>query len=138
MAARIKLKAEKEILERLRDLIQRHRKRYVKTRIKPKGSNCIHKVWDEERDEWFCGGCGSRNPDVCLNHAAFEPEQTAEELKVAFREDLCNTQRMLRDYRDIATLLWVLGQFDDPEEFERSGKALFEERVVPDTLKKAE
>ena len=31
---------------------------------------------------------------------------------------------MLRDYRDIATLLWVLSQFDDPAEYERTKEGL--------------
>lgn len=122
-------------MERLKDLLRRHKNRYIKSRLKPKGNNCIHKAWDEEKQEWFCSGCGTRDPEVCLNPTCFEPQHSAEELKVAFREDLCNTQRMLRDYRDIATLLWVLGQFDDPEEYERSGKSILEERVVPSTLK---
>ena len=132
----IKVKSDREILARLRELLQRHKKRYIRTRLKPKGANCAHKVWDDEKKEWFCEGCGSRDPESCQNHMLFEPEQTKEELAVAFRDDLCNTQRMLRDYRDIATLLWVLGQFDDPEEYERNKEGLMgiEHRHQPDTL----
>lgn len=143
---KIKLKSEKEILERLRDLVQRHQKRYVRTRMKPKGSNCLHKVFDEATQEWFCSGCGSTDPDVCLNHSRFEPEQTVAELKQAFREDVCNTQRMLRDYRDLAVILWVLSQFDDPGDYEatkdtilgitgrQNSDTLLEHRSIPNTL----
>jgi hypothetical protein len=136
--AQIKVKSDLEILARLKELLQRHRKRYVKARLKPKGSNCAHKVWDDVKKEWFCEGCGSRDPEVCLNPMCFEPELTKEELAVAFREDICNTQRMLRDYRDIATLLWVLSQFDDPAEYERTKEGLIgmEQRQTQDTLEK--
>lgn len=134
----LKLKSEKEVLLRLRELLQRHRKRYIKARLKPQGQNCVHKVWDDEKKEWFCGGCGSKDPEACLNSACFEPELTKDELAAAFREDICNTQRMLRDYRDIATLLWVLGQFDSPEEYERTKEGLLgmEQRHAPDTMEK--
>lgn len=115
------------MVDRLKDLLRRHKNRYIKSRLKPKGNNCIHKTWDEEKQEWFCSGCGTRDPEVCLNATCFEPQHTSEELKVAFREDLCNTQRMLRDYRDIATLLWALGQFDNPEEYEKSDKTLLQD-----------
>lgn len=81
-------------------------------------------MWDEKNQEWFCSGCGSKDPDVCLNHALFEPELTKEELHQSFRNDICNTQRMLRDYRDVATLLWTLGQFDLPEEYEKTKESI--------------
>ena len=54
----------------------------------------------------------------------FEPEFTKEELALAFREDICNTQRMLRDYRDIAVLLWCLGQFDSESQYEQTKESL--------------
>lgn len=122
---------------RLRELLQRHRKRYIKTRLKPKGANCVHKVWDDEKKEWFCAGCGSKDPEVCLNPVCFEPELTKEELAAAFHEDICNTQRMLRDYRDIAALLWVLGQFDPESDYEQTKEGVLgmEQRQNPDTLK---
>jgi hypothetical protein len=131
------MKSEKEVVERLKDLLQRHRKRYIKAHLKPQGSNCAHKVWDEDKQEWFCGGCGSKNPEVCLNHTCFEPELTKDELVKAFREDICNTQRMLRDYRDIAFALWALGQFEPESDYEQTKERLLgvEERENRDTLK---
>ena len=135
---RIKLKSEQEIKERLKDLVNRHRKRYIKNHLKPSGQNCQHKKYDAATDEYYCAGCGTRDPEVCLDHDKFHADQTTEELKLAFHEDLCNTERMLRDYRDIATLMWVLGQFDDREEYERQPKTLFEQRIVPNTMKRDE
>jgi hypothetical protein len=122
--AQIKVKSEPEILARLQELLQRHRKRFVKTRLKPNGSNCAHKVWDDAAKEWFCEGCGSRDPEVCLNPMCFEAEFTKEELAEAFRNDICNTQRMLRDYRDVATLLWVLSQFSPTSDYEQTKESL--------------
>ena len=136
---RIKLKSEKEVLERLQDLVRRHRKRYVRARLKPKGANCAHKVFDEATQQWSCR-CGSLDSDICLNHSLFEPEQTVAELKSAFREDICNTQRMLRDYRDIAFALWSLGWFDEPDEYEQNKEVVLgmEERQAPDTMKRVD
>lgn len=135
---RIKIKSEQEIKERLKDLIHRHQKRYIKNCLKPSGLNCKHRAYDENKDEYYCAGCGTRDPEVCLKPSCFEAEQTTEELRQSFHDDLCNTERMLRDYRDIATLMWVLGQFDDREEYERQPKTLLEPRIVPNTLKSDE
>jgi hypothetical protein len=54
----------------------------------------------------------------------FEAEFTKEELAEAFRNDICNTQRMLRDYRDVATLLWVLSQFSPTSDYEQTKESL--------------
>ena len=120
----------------MRDLLQRHRKRYIKNHLKPKGTNCAQRVWDEDKKEWYCAGCGTRDPELCLNHTLFEPEFTREELAQAFRDDICNTQRMLRDYRDCCTLLWVLGQFDPESTYEQTKESVLgmEERRNLDTL----
>lgn len=119
---RIKVKTTKDILFRLKDLISRHRKRFYKNKLKPKGENCAFVVYDEVQDLHRCTKCGTTDPDSCLNHSQFVPCRTKEELSRDFSEDIRNTQRMLRDYRDIATLLWVLGAFDDPEEYEKITK----------------
>lgn len=132
----IRMKSRAEVLARLRELVQRSKKRYMRAHLKPQGQNCIHKVWDDEKKEWFCGGCGTTEPEICLNHACFKPELTRDELSAAFREDICNTQRMLRDYRAEAALLWVLGQFDSDSTYEESKESiLLEHRTVPSTLK---
>ncbi len=134
---RIQVKTSKEILIRLKDLIARHRKRFYKNKLKPKGDNCAFVVYDEVKDEYRCTKCGTTEPDVCLNHTLFEPSRTKEQLSQDFADDIRNTQRMLREYRDIATLLWVLGQFDDPSEYENSKEHLIsnvEQRILPDNL----
>jgi hypothetical protein len=134
---RIKVKTAKEILTRLKDLISRHRKRFYKNKLKPKGENCAYVVYNEELDCYKCTKCGTTDPDNCLNASLFHPSRTKEELSQDFADDIRNTQRMLREYRDVATLLWVLSQFDDPAEYESTKENLIanvEQRNIPDQL----
>lgn len=112
-----------EILERLKELLRRHRKRYLKNHLKPKGFSCSH-VTTDENGETYCAGCGTRDPEICLNHSKYHSIYTREQLEQMFRDDIRNTQRMLRDYRDVATLLWVTGAFDSPENYEASKEEL--------------
>lgn len=136
-SVRIKVKAERDILDRLKELISRHRKRFFKNKMKPKGENCAFVQYDEVTQTSRCTKCGTDDPDNCLNHKLFKPSRTKEELASDFSDDIHNTQRMLREYRDIATLLWVLGQFDDPEEYEQTKEQLIanvEQRNIPDSL----
>jgi hypothetical protein len=60
-----------------------------------------------------CKGCGSRNPDQCLKDQRFVPLYTKEELYKQFRERIRNQEILLREYRDIAALLWAMGGFDE-------------------------
>jgi len=134
---KIKVKTEKEILDRLKELITRHKKRFFKNKMKPKGENCAFVRYDEATGAYKCLKCGTDDPDNCLNQKLFQPSRTKEELSQDFSDDIHNTQRMLREYRDIATLLWVLGQFDDPEAYEQSKEQLIsnvEQRKIPDIL----
>ena len=134
---RIKVKTAKEILTRLKDLISRHRKRFYKNKLKPKGENCAYVVYNEELNTYKCTKCGTTDPDNCLNASLFKPCRTKEELSQDFADDIRNTQRMLREYRDVATLLWVLSQFDDPAEYESTKEHLItnvEQRSLPDQL----
>jgi hypothetical protein len=136
-SVRIKVKTDKDILDRLKELISRHRKRFFKNKLKPKGENCAFVKYDETTGASKCLKCGTDDPDTCLNHKLFKASRTKEELAADFSDDIHNTQRMLREYRDIATLLWVLGQFDDPEEYEQTKEQLIanvEQRKIPDTL----
>ena len=112
----IRMKTPVEVAERLRDLLQRSRKRYVRNRLKPKGQNCAHVIYDEALDTYRCTRCGTTDPDRCLNVTQFEPLRTKDELNEKFREDIKNPQILLREYRAEAALLWVLGQMPEPEE----------------------
>lgn len=111
---KVKVKSAQEIVTRLQELLQRDRKKYIVRHTKPKGENCKYRRWDDTIQGWTCR-CGTQDPDVCLCHSQFEPEFTRDQLVAQFKEDIHNPQRLLREYRAEATLLWVLGQFDNDE-----------------------
>lgn len=74
-----------------------------------------------------CQGCSSSNPEQCIKEQKFVPLYTKEELHEQFRERIRNQEILLRDYRDIAALLWAMGGFD--EEIDESLIAGVEKRV---------
>lgn len=113
---RIKIKTQEEILDRLKELLQRSRKRYIKNHTKPKGENCAFVVYDKDIDSYRCTKCGTLDPDRCLNPELFQPKKTREELAKDFSDEIKNPQVLLRDYRAEAALLWTLGQFSDSED----------------------
>lgn len=132
---KIKVKSEREILDRLRELVSRHRKRFFKNHLKPKGDNCAFVVYDEYSETYKCLKCGTTDPENCLNHKLFQAAKTKEELAQDFSDDIHNTQKMLRDYRDIASLLWVLSQYDMPEvPLKESLSSSVETREIPDVM----
>jgi hypothetical protein len=56
-----------------------------------------------------------------------------EKMKQEFREDINNPAKLIRDYRDVAMLLWVLGLLD-----ERDNSIPVEDRIVDEALKMGE
>jgi hypothetical protein len=107
-------KSLREIVENCQTMIHRYRRRWLKKNLRPCPDNC--KLADViGRRVIGCEGCGVRNPDQCILPKKFEPLYTKEELYQQFRERIRNPEILLRDYRDIAALLWVLGGFDTEE-----------------------
>ncbi len=60
-----------------------------------------------------CLGCGSHDPNKCLDTEKFKAAYTKEELATQFAEELRDPGVLLRDYRDVVVFLWVLGAFDE-------------------------
>jgi hypothetical protein len=115
--AAIRLKSTEEILEQLRELIVRRRRRYIEKNRRPCPENC--KLAEFKRDRVSgCSGCGSRNPEQCRDEALFLPAATTEKLYKEFSEDLRDPEVLLREHRDIGMLLWVLGAFDEEKPVE--------------------
>ena len=109
----IKLKSEEEITFRLRELVSRYRRRFLRRNLRPCPQNCrFAEVLG--RKVVGCGRCGSHNPEFCKNPDSFVPMYSKHELAVEFRKMLNNPQILLQDYRDIVAFLFVLGQFDEP------------------------
>ena len=113
MGSRIKLKSEKEILFRLRELVSRYRRRFLRRNLRPCPQNCrFAEVLG--RKVVGCPRCGSRNPEFCKNPNDFIPMYSKDELAAEFRKMLNDPQILIQDYRDIVAFLFVLGQFDEP------------------------
>jgi hypothetical protein len=110
----IKLKSLDEVLARFKELVHRHRRRFLKRNLRPCPDNC--KLADVVgRTVVGCGSCKSRNPDFCKRHEQFVPLYTKEELHEQFRKLLRDPKILLADYRDLVVFLWVTGQFDSEE-----------------------
>lgn len=111
----IKLKSLDEVIARFRELVHRHRRRFLKKNLRPCPINC--KLADVVgRDVVGCGQCGSHNPEFCKRHEQFVPLYSKEELSVQFRRALREPKTLLKDYRDLVVFLWVTGQFDSEEQ----------------------
>ena len=110
----LRVKSKEEIVEQLKEIVHRHRRRYIRRNMRPCPENC-QRAEVTRRGVTGCPGCESTNPEVCRQEAYFVPISTKEELAQEFAEDLRNPNALRHDYRDIMTLLWVLGQFDTDE-----------------------
>ena len=105
------LKSLDEIVERLKEFIHRYRRRFLKRNSRPCPNNC--KMAEiVGRKVLGCAGCGSQNPDLCIRTAAFKPMYDKDELYEQFRQELRNPEILLREYRDLVALFWVIGAFD--------------------------
>lgn len=115
MPVPIKVKSPREILDKLRTLTHNHQKRYFKKHLYPSPVNCkgapVHGA-----DVSPCSKCKAIEGQPCQAREQFAPRFTKAELSQMFRDDIKNHQKLLREYRDVAMLLWCLGQFDQPQD----------------------
>ena len=105
----MKLKSLDEIIEKFREVVHRHRRRYLERNLRPCPFNCKAAEIGSGHKVLGCEGCGSTNPDRCYDKEKFVPILTKEEVAAQFREELRNPQVLLRDYRDVVFFMWVLG-----------------------------
>jgi len=105
----MKLKSVEEILAKFREVVHRHRRRYLQSNLRPCPYNCKAAEVGTGHKVLGCEGCGSTNPDRCYAIDKFVPILSKEEVAAQFREDLRNREVLLRDYRDIVFFMWVLG-----------------------------
>jgi hypothetical protein len=111
----IKVKSVEEIMLRFRDLVRRHRRRFMQRNLTPCPNNCKLATLVGHRVSG-CSGCGSRNPDNCMRRNKFVPIFTKDQLAEQFRRDVHDPQILLREYRDLVVFLWVIGHFDNNEQ----------------------
>jgi hypothetical protein len=109
--AAIEVKPKEEILERLTQLIQRHRRKYLNRFLRPCPENCKLAAFERNRVSG-CTGCDSSNPESCRDESLYLPIAVKQQLYDEFSNMLQDPEILLREYRDIAMLLWVIGEFD--------------------------
>jgi hypothetical protein len=105
----VKLRSIEEILTKFREVVRRHRRRYLERNLRPCPYNCKSAEVGTGHKVLGCEGCGSTNPDRCYDTNKFVPILSKEECVEQFRQDLRNPQILLRDYRDVVFFMWVLG-----------------------------
>jgi len=110
----VSLKSLEEILAQLREIIHRHRRRFIRKRIRPCPTNCVY-ADISRKGVHGCSRCNSTNPEVCRVESNFVPMDTKEELAEQFAIDLRDPLVLQHEYRDVMSLLWVLGAFDGDE-----------------------
>ena len=112
----ITLKSTEEIVAQLAEIIHRHRRRYLRKYSRPCPNNCAYST--ESKTRTICQRCDSVNPENCRDETQLVSLATKEEIMEQFRADLRDPAVLRHEYRDVMTLLWVLGQFDGerPEE----------------------
>lgn len=114
----IRVKSKEEIVRQLAEIIHRHRRRYLRKYTRPCPNNCAFATESAKKGITGCERCGSTNPEQCRMEQQFVPIETKEEVVERFKQDIRDPIILRHDFRDVMTLLWVLGQFDgeQPEE----------------------
>lgn len=112
LLTKLKPKTKEEILARLAELIHRHSRRYLRKNSRPCPFNCEFAI-ETRSGVVGCDKCGSKNIEVCNNEEDFTPYYTKEELYQQFQEDIHDPEILVRNYRDVATLMWALGVDND-------------------------
>jgi len=126
---KIKLKSPEEIIERARDIISRHRRRFLQRNSRPCPVNC--KMAEMMgRKIIGCTGCGSHDPNQCLKADQFSPLYTKEELFKQFAAQLRDPGVLLREYRDVVVFLWVMGAFEEESQVDETIVPLVEKKHV--------
>jgi hypothetical protein len=105
---RLKPKPLEEIISRLNELVHRHCRKYLKRNLKPCPYNCKLAKWNGPR-LICCEGRNSLDPEKCFRPEKFVPIFTKAELYEQFKSDLRDPETLVREYRDLAMLFWVIG-----------------------------
>ena len=100
------IKSPEEIWDKCRELVKRHRRRFLQSNSRPCPWNCTKAVLSSKHEVTGCRGCGSRNPEFCKNTGLFSPLFTKEELVHQFKEKLKDPQVLLQEYRDLVVFFF--------------------------------
>jgi hypothetical protein len=108
---KVKLKSLEDIIARARDIISRHRRRFISRSLRPCPENCAMAEM-MGRKITGCSGCDSIDPNKCIRPDKFKPVFSKEQLAEQFAQELRDPGVLLRDYRDVVVFYWILGAFD--------------------------
>lgn len=117
------VKSLEDILAQLGEIIHRHRRSFIRKHIRPCPQNCVY-ANASRKGVQGCTRCDSSNPEACRDESKFVPMDTKEELADQFANDLRNPQVLRHQYRDVMSLLWVVGGFKGEEPDENVIKAV--------------
>lgn len=111
----VAIKSVQEIKAKLRDLLHKAGNRFIADHLRPCPENCAGapKVGSKVQP---CARCKANPLEPCKLDPAFTPRYTVQDLKDMFQDLLRKREWVLRTHRDIAMLLWVLGQLESSEE----------------------
>ena len=112
MPPTMRVKSEAEIFQKLRDLVHKHRKKWFKRHLQPMPENCGGATLNPDGSVERCTFCQAAPGEPCARQTAFIPRYPKDTLHEQFRKDINSPQKLVRDYRDVAILLWVLGRLD--------------------------
>lgn len=130
---KVKLKSLDEILARARDIISRHRRRFISRSLRPCPENCAMAEM-MGRKITGCSGCESIDPNKCIRPDKFQPVFSKEQLADQFARELRDPGVLLRDYRDVVVFYWVLGAFDEEKRVDEEIVANVEKRHNDSTV----
>ena len=127
----ITVKSVAEIKAKLRKLLHSAQRRFIEQHRAECPENCRHALVIGSKVQ-ACPKCGANPGEPCRARLKFEQRHTYDEIVQLFRERYQNKEWVVRELRDVAMLLWVLGQLEpslepDPEPM----PDLLEERPSP-------
>jgi hypothetical protein len=128
----IRLKSVEEIIKKAREVISRHRSKYLKRGLRECPENCTFADVVGGHRVTGCQKCGSHNPEQCKKPELFVPLNSKQELYKEFQSMLRDPEVLWREYRDIFVFYWVLGVFDPIKE------GTLDEQVIQKIEKKSE
>lgn len=126
-----RIKTPEEILSKCKEMVKRHRRKFIQKNLRPCPMNCVLADIAPGREVIGCSGCGSKDPEKCFKDAVFKPLYSKNELVQQFSNQINNPQILLRDYRDLTVFFYCLGCFDMQKIDEHGVNKLIDEIPKP-------
>ena len=105
------LKSIAEIKAKLRKLLHNAQRRFIEQHRAECPENCRHALTVGSKLQ-ACPKCGALPGEPCRARLKFEQRFTYDEIVQLFRTRCQNKEWVVRELRDVAMLLWVLGQLE--------------------------